>query len=124
MRREMITKNAIIESTKLGFDRGFFNFWLTLDYGGSGQSFGGYTLDEYSKETNEREGHAFGTDCLIQILKTVDVESWEQLKGKNIRAILSDDTFSAKILGIGHIIKDKWFIISELQEKHFPEEKN
>ena len=38
-------KNAIITGTYLGIeDHGILTFWLYLDYGGSGQGFGGYQL--------------------------------------------------------------------------------
>ena len=92
----METKNAKIVSTFLGYEgHGILSCYLTLDYGGSGQSFGGYEL-KYP---------AYGIDFIDKILKTVGVESWEDLAGKCIR-VKSEYT---KIHSIGNLIEDKWF---------------
>ena len=48
-------KNAIITGTYLGIeDHGILTFWLYLDYGGSGQGFGGYQLDNRGTGTAVR----------------------------------------------------------------------
>lgn len=107
------TRNAIIEGTMLGYeDHGILTAMLILDYGGSGQGFGGYQLDTYRRPGPDNEedygGRAAHKACgfLIQrILETVGVEKWEQLKGKHIRV----KTTWSKILAIGNILEDKWF---------------
>jgi len=102
----MEIKNARIESVSLGYeDHGILTCMLHLDYGGSGQGFGGYVLDYYNKDIEERVGTAYGMEFIILILKTVGVEKWEDLVGKNIR-VKAEDT---KIIAIGHILKDNWF---------------
>lgn len=94
----------------LGYeDHGILTCYLHLDYGGSGQGFGGYSLDEPIKD---EEGKFLGrvpTDAtgkwVKEILNVVGVEKWEDLKGKYIRV---EADFN-KIHRIGNLLEDKWF---------------
>lgn len=125
------TKNALIEDTMLGFeDHGIMTCFLHFDYGDAGhQGFGGYGLDEPKKDSEGKHigrfGSAYGMEFIKQILETVGVEKWEQLKGKYVRVRFSEKPsgWSDKIEAIGHITKDKWFSPKELGEKYFSEEK-
>jgi hypothetical protein len=101
----MEIKNARIKSTQLGIEDGSFTFWLNFDYGSSVQVFGGYALDEWNQEKEERVGYRFSIDLLRAILKIVDVEKWEDLPGNFIRV----EQDHCGINRIGHILKDKWF---------------
>ena len=95
----MDTSNAVIEDTMLGFeDHGFLTFFLHLDYGGSGQGAGGIILSG-----------AYTDHYIREILKTVGVEKWEQLKGKHVRAKHEH----WRVFAIGHIIKDQWMEIGD-----------
>ncbi len=98
-------KNAVIESASLGFgDRGFLDAWLTLDYSGSGQDFGGYTL-----YLPEGFGHhnlmSPAGHFLFRVMQIAGVESWDKLKGRSIRVRATHNGVEA----IGHIVKDDWF---------------
>lgn len=87
-------QNAKITGTELGItDRGP-SFWVSVDYGGSGQGFGGYRL-----------GGTFTDYVIFGILKAVGVDSWEKLKGTPVRVKGSHDGIEA----IGHYLEDKWF---------------
>lgn len=103
------TKNAIIESSTLGPEsHGIFSAYLHLNYGGSGQSFGGYALDKHNGERDARStrlGTEYGMEFIRRVLITVGVESWEKLKGQHIR-VRAD---YGKVYAIGHFIEDKWF---------------
>lgn len=68
-------------------------FWLHFEFngGGSGQGFGGIALDTYDKLSDERIGHAAGTDALLRIMQAMGVEKWSDLAGKLAWA-LRDDT--------------------------------
>jgi hypothetical protein len=65
-----------IESTMLGYeDHGILSFMLDINFGGSGQGFGGHAL-----------AGEFTDTCVRGILKAVGVERWEQLKGRVVVA--------------------------------------
>ena len=110
----METKNAIIESTTLGYgDHGAMSFWLTLDYGGTAQGFGGYALDGPGKN-GHRVGSAFGLEAIMGVLTTLGVERWEKLPGTPLRVRGGWD----KIEAIGHHLKDQWLDLAELARRH------
>ena len=107
----MEEKNAKITGTMLGIeDHGIFSFYLYLDYGGSSQGAGGYSLDTPIRDNEGkflcRRGTAAGMELIARILQLVGVEKWEDLKGKSIRVEIGE---SGTIKAIGHIIKDDWF---------------
>jgi hypothetical protein len=109
------TKNALITGTSLGFeDHGIFTFSIHLDYGGSGQTAGGYCLDSYDKQLEKRVGSPLGIDLISEILKVVEVSTWEQLKGKHIRVVASD----SNVISIGNLLKDKWITFEEFFNKN------
>jgi hypothetical protein len=85
--------NAKITGTMLGFeDHGIFTCFVFLDYGHTSQGFGGYYL-------------SYHTEMIEEILKTVGVSTWEELKGKFLRVERNRYT----IVKIGHITEDKWY---------------
>ena len=96
---------GIIESTELGtMDHGVLSFWIHVNFGGSGQGFGGWCLDEpvkHGKDFEGRHGTAFGCEVVLRILKAVGVDKWAALKDKEIWVYRNTDNFlSSKILGI------------------------
>ena len=113
------TKNANITRTMLGIeDHGIMSYSLTLDYGGSGQSFGGYCLDTPVKDDDGkflgRKGVAYGADTILKILETLEVSTWEKLPGTKCRVVATH----TGVKKIGHLLKDKWFDPAALAEEH------
>ena len=98
-------KNAVIKSVTLGDSgRGFLDAWLNLDYGGSGQGFGGYALylpESFSHHDLLSHAGHFVWRCM----EVAGVSRWEDLPGKTVR-VRGDET---GIQAIGHIVKDDWF---------------
>lgn len=99
------TRNAIITSAELDIERGL-SAWVHLDYGGSGQGFGGYMLyipsswASHNKDCKNYAGH-----FVYRVLEVAGVEKWSQLKGKTVRVKCDH----GKVHEIGHIVKDDWF---------------
>ncbi len=99
------TKNAVIESAAISTaERGFLDAYLTLDYGGSGQGFGGYVLYIPKSWTHHRVESVAG-HFIFRVMEIAGVTRWEDLKGRTIRV----QAEHSKVHAIGHIIKDDWF---------------
>lgn len=102
-------RNAVIESAIITKEeRGFLDAWLTLDYGGSGQGFGGYAL-YLPKSFSHHAIESVAGHFLFRVMEIAGVESWEKLKGRTIR-VKCEHT---KVHAIGHIVRDDWFNPSE-----------
>lgn len=110
-------KNATIESTMLGIeDHGCFTFYLHLNYGGGGQGFGGYTLDEPVHDGGRfvrRRGTGYGAEAIMQVLRVLKVGSWEKLPGTPCRVRAEH----SKVHAIGHYLEDRWLDLSALAEE-------
>lgn len=106
-------KNAIVANVSINdSDRGILTAWLHLDYGGSGQGFGGYALYlpwSWSHHTIESYAGHFIWRCM----EIAGVTSWDAIKGKSIRVKLDKSDFNGKIIGIGHITNNDWFYPAE-----------
>lgn len=99
-------RNAVIQSVRLtNADHGLLSAWLTLDYGGSGQGFGGYSLylPKYFRHA-QSEGNYAG-HFIWRCMEIGGVSEWTDLLGKTVR-VRCEHT---KVHAIGHIIKDDWF---------------
>ncbi len=100
--------NARIKSTMLGIDDyGIMTCFLHLEQEGSGQAFGGFTLDgPYNDKSRERDPNKLCGFWIKRILDVVGVCKWEDLPGKYVRVKGED---FGEIIGIGHITDNKWF---------------
>lgn len=117
---------GVIESTFLGHEgNGIMSFSLRFNFGGSGQSFGGWSLDGYEKSLQRRVGSKFGCEVINRILRAVGVDSWEKLVGKEMWVLRDGNKYNSKIIGIeapayrkGEMYSDCMpFIMSELIEE-------
>jgi len=102
-------KNALIEKAVINdADRGMLTAWLNLDYGGTGQGFGGYALylpQSYSHHKLLSHAGHFIWRCM----EVAGVTSWDKMQGKTIRVKVDKEGFGGNIVAIGHIVKNDWF---------------
>lgn len=102
---EETVRNAIIESAEItSDDHGCLSAWLMLDYGGSGQGFGGYAL-YLPKSFDHHKLLSHAGHFIWRCMEVAGVTKWSDMPGKTIRARASWGGVSA----IGHIVKDDWF---------------
>ena len=111
MRNE--TLNAKITETKLGEDHGCLTAYIFVEGAGWGGGMGGYCLDHWCSEVGHYDSFD-GYGAIIELMKTLEVDKWEDLKGKYVRAHINEHN---TIDRIGHLMKDKWFSFKEYVEK-------
>ena len=100
-------ENAKITGTKLHEMHGCLTADIFLEGNGWGCAFGGYCLDHWFADVGEHTS-TDGYGAIIELMKTLDVTSWEDLKGQHVR-VESENGWGGKILRIGHLIKNQWF---------------
>ena len=93
-----IENAEIVKATVGMYDYGYMSYMITIKTPGGHQVFGTYDL------------RFFGMEALERILKTVGVDTWDELEGQFIRI----DGSHRKIEGIGNIVDDRWYY----PEKH------
>lgn len=102
--------NGKITYTKLGQEHGCLTADLCVEGDGWGCMFGGYSLDHWCASIGEYSSQD-GYGAIIELMKTLEVESWEELKGQFVRVEV--EGWGGKIIKIGHFMKDKWFSFKE-----------
>lgn len=99
-------KNAIITEAQItNDDHGLLTAWIYLDYGGSGQGFGGYALYLPKSYKHHRVNMGYAGHFIWRVMEIAGVAEWSKLQGKTIRVKCEH----SKVHEIGHIIKDDWF---------------
>ena len=106
-------KNAIIKSARISNYGGILSSYIRLDYGDSGQVFGGYALylPRAAAPLESCAGH-----FIWRVMEIAGVTEWSDLPGSAIRVKASH----CGIAAIGHIVKDDWFCPADdfREDKH------
>ena len=112
--------NGQITSTKLGEEHGCLTAEIFLEGDGWSVSFGGYCLDHWFNDVGAYDS-SDGYGAIIELMKTLEVDSWEQLKGQYVR-VEFEGKWGGRALRIGHLTKNKWFsydeYFAEVHRKH------
>lgn len=105
-----IVQNAIIKSVSLSMeDHGLLTSFIHVEKSdGWSQGFGGYAL-YLPKTFDHHKTESFAGHFIARVLSIAGVERWDDVVGKAIRVC----DFGGKIIAIGNIIKDDWFIPEE-----------
>ena len=103
-------ENAKIADTKLGEDHGCLTANIFLEGDGWGCFFGGYCLDHWCANAGEHHS-SDGYGAIIELMKTLEVESWEELKGQYVR--VESEDWGGRIIRVGHLLKNQWFACDE-----------
>ena len=105
MTDELEIRNAIITSAEITTsDHGLLTAWVHLDYGGSGQGFGGYALYLPKSFTHSKLESVAG-HFIFRCMEIAGVERWSAMTGKTVRVKCN----LSHIQAIGHIVKEDWF---------------
>ena len=85
----METVNAVIEDAQISTaDHGILSVWLRLDYGGSCQGFGGYSLmclSDNKKLEEWQTGGNYAGVFIVRCMEIAGVHDWKDMKGRTIR---------------------------------------
>lgn len=102
--------NAVITTTSItNDDHGVLSAWIHLDYGGSSQGFGGYSLYLPEIFTHSQNQPNYAGHFIWRVMEMAEVSRWDDLKGKTVRAEIE----KGLIVALGHIVKDEWFRIKD-----------
>lgn len=106
--------NAKITGTKLGEEHGCLTAEIFLEGEHWACAFGGYCLDHWFADIGEHTS-TDGYGAIIELMKTLEIESWEQLNGQYVR--VESEGWGSNVARIGHLIKDRWFSWKEYFNK-------
>ena len=82
-------------------ERGILMFHVMVDYEeGCSQGVGGMCLDDYDEDKKERVGTAYGCEMIRQLMLTLDVDNFEDAKGRIIWVLGEGEGFSFEAKGI------------------------
>jgi hypothetical protein len=111
-----------VTSVQFGIeDHGFLTLWLHIDFGGSGQGFGGMVLSNYDRDAKGPVGSAAGTDYVLRMFALFDVTSLDKIVGRYVYALRDDPYGTIVGLEVPECDGGRKFITAEWRRVMFPE---
>lgn len=113
-----------VKSVKLAREgHGILTCFVTLDFGGTEQGFGGVALDVYEKVAKIRKGTAAGMDWIVRLLRLFDADSLDSIVGKTVWAIYKKQGWNEPIIGLETPEFDggRTFMTADWQKEWFKE---
>jgi hypothetical protein len=88
-------------------ERGSLTFWIHVNYeNGGSQGIGGLCLDDYDEEKKTRFGSAYGCEMIRRLLLELDVNNFNEMKGKLIWVHGEGSGFSFTPKGVERLAVD------------------
>ena len=106
----MAVRNANISMKECGAAE----LLMTIEGSGYGCIYGGYVIGHGYLGSKDFSGSDMGMESILRIMDVVGAETFNDIKGKYIRAAFKGLGSSVKI--IGNILEDKWFDIESFFE--------
>ena len=107
-----------VSGVRLGMeDHGIFTCDITIDFGGTGQGFGGYRLDTYNKVTKKCEGSAAGLDWIMRLMACFGVSNFDHIEGRTVYAIRKEEYGNIVGLETPSFDPGTPFLIADWQER-------
>jgi hypothetical protein len=114
---EYTAEHAVITSTRLGYeDHGILTFILTCSGAVWGIGVGGWALDTPFKDANGktiRVPRAEGMMLLLEVMRVVGVESWEDVAGKTVLVLFDGQ----RAVGIANPSNGETLVLQEFVER-------
>ncbi|TXH09967.1 MAG: hypothetical protein E6R04_06800 [Spirochaetes bacterium] len=109
-----IAKFMTVQGTRLGNeDHGILTFLLDCkDDNGNAVGVGGYTLDAPVPGERHRAPTASGFALIIEVMRTVGADSWEDIRGKNILVLFEN----SRSVGIANPLTGKVLVFGKFLE--------
>ena len=105
-----LVENGIINNATLGFEtHGILTSWITMEFDGTGQGYGGWSFG--------KDSESLGL-WVKNLLNTFELSDWSKLKGTHVR--VKRTVAFGGIQVIGHIYKDRWFDFKKIVENVKP----
>lgn len=98
----------------LGYeDHGILTMLLDIDFGGSGQGFGGMILSTHDEKSDKNRGTVAGTDLICRMLDLFHVRDLQKIKGRYVIALREKPMGNIVGLRMPKVDGDREFIVAD-----------
>lgn len=117
----MFRESALIESTDLHIeDHGILTLFVTLNFGGAMQGFGGVMLSVHDEKKRRHVGTAAGMDFVLRVLQLFGVCRLSEIVGRECIALR--EHAMGTIIGLENVESGKQLLVSSWSREWFAPE--